>query len=78
MLLAGVLMEALTLLWPLYAGLTHGFSSYGTAFALFFVLATWLYFFAQFTLLGAVANRMHAGAPDARGLIASPERPFTR
>jgi len=71
-LLAGVLMEALTLLWPLYARLSHGFSSYGTAFALFFVLATWLYFFAQFTLLGAAANRLHAGPPDTRGLIASP------
>jgi uncharacterized BrkB/YihY/UPF0761 family membrane protein len=73
-LLAGVLMEALTLAWPLYAGLTHGFSTYGTAFALFFVLAGWLYFFALFTLLGAVANRMHAGPPDVGGLIASPER----
>ena len=73
-LLAGVLMEALTLLWPLYTRLTHGFNTYGSAFALFFVLATWLYFFALFTLLGAVANRMHAGGPSVGGLIATPTR----
>ncbi len=70
-LLAGCLMEGLTLLWPLYTGLAHGFSTYGAAFALFFLLASWLYFLAQFILLGAVANRMHGGVPKARGLIAS-------
>jgi membrane protein len=70
-LLAGALMEALTLVWPLYAGLSHGFTTYGAAFALFFVLAAWLYFFAVFTLLGAVAIRMRAGAPTVKGLIAS-------
>jgi membrane protein len=68
-LIAGVAMEILTLLWPLYAGLTHNFSTYGSALALFFVLATWLYFLAEFILLGAVANRLHAGEPDARGLL---------
>jgi YihY family inner membrane protein len=72
-LLAATLMEALTLVWPLYAGLSHGFTTYGAALALFFVLAAWLYFFAVFTLLGAVAIRMHAGPPTVNGLIASPE-----
>jgi membrane protein len=72
-LLAGGLMEVLTLLWPLYTGLTHNFSTYGAAFALFFVLATWLYFFSQFILLGAVVNRMHCGAPTCGGLICAPE-----
>jgi len=71
--LAATLMEVLTLLWPLYTNLAHGFSTYGQTFALFFVLATWLYFLAQFILLGAVANRMHAGQPHARGLIPAPE-----
>jgi len=70
-LLAGALMEGLTLGWPLYAGLSHGFTTYGAAFALFFLLAAWLYFFGVFTLLGAVAIRMHAGAPTVNGLIAS-------
>jgi uncharacterized BrkB/YihY/UPF0761 family membrane protein len=71
--IAGVLMEALTLVWPLYAKLSHGFNTYGSAFALFFVLAAWLYFWAQFILLGAVANRMHAGPPTVLGLIAGKE-----
>ena len=73
-LLAATLMELLTLLWPVYTNLAHGFSTYGQTFALFFLLATWLYFLAQFILLGAVANRMHAGRPRAHGLIAAPEK----
>jgi membrane protein len=68
-LIAGIAMEVLTLLWPLYAGLTHNFTTYGKALALFFLLASWLYFLAEFILLGAVANRLHAGEPDARGLL---------
>src|ERR1700694_5313085 len=72
-LVAATLMELLTLLWPLYTNLAHGFSTYGQTFALFFVLATWLSFLAQFILLGAVANRMDAGQPHARGLIPAPE-----
>jgi membrane protein len=70
--IAGIAMEILTLLWPLYAKLSHNFSTYGSALALFFVLASWLYFLAVFILLGAVANRMHAGEPDARGLLGEP------
>lgn len=70
-LIAGTAMELLTLVWPLYAGIAHGFSTYGSAVVLFFVLAAWLYFFAEFILLGAVANRIHVGDPDARGLLAS-------
>jgi len=72
-LAVGVLMEALTLLWSLYSRLVHGFSTYGAVFSLFFLLAAWLYFWAQFVLLGAVINRMHAGAPDVAGLIAARE-----
>lgn len=58
--LAGVLMELLTLLWPLYTSLTHGFNTYGATFALFFLLASWLYFLSQLILLGAVANGLEA------------------
>lgn len=72
-ILAGVLMEALTLVWPFYTALSHGFSSYGATFALFFLLAAWLYFLCQFILLGAVANRMWLGTPEAAGAVASPE-----
>jgi len=71
-LLSGLLMEALSLLWPLYAGLSRGFTSYGATFALFFLLATWLYFWSQFVLLGAVANRLCLGPPRCKGIVASP------
>lgn len=73
-LIAGTAMEALTLLWPIYTGFSHGFSTYGSALALFFLLAAWLYFLAEFILLGAVANRMHCGDPETRGLLAARDR----
>lgn len=71
-LIAGTAMEALTLLWPAYTHFSKGYSTYGAVFALVFLLASWLYFLSEFILLGAVANRMHAGEPDARGLLAEP------
>jgi membrane protein len=71
-LIAGTAMELLTLLWPVYTHFSHGTSPYGAAFALVFLLASWLYFLGEFILLGAVANHMHAGEADARGLLAEP------
>ncbi|MDQ6898022.1 MAG: YihY/virulence factor BrkB family protein [Candidatus Dormibacteraeota bacterium] len=67
-ILAGVLIEMVTLVFPIYSRLMHGFSTYGAAFSLFFLLATWLFFVSQFILLGAVLNRMVAGAPQEGGL----------
>ncbi len=69
--LAGILLEVLTLVFPIYSKVAHGFNSYGQEFALFFLLATWLYFFSQILLLGAVFNRMRLGEPEARGLAAT-------
>jgi membrane protein len=71
-LLAGILIELVTLAFPIYAGLVHGFNTYGATFALFFLLATWLYFVSQFILLGAVLNRMLTGEPQAEGAVATP------
>ena len=71
-LLAGILMEIVTLAFPVYANLVHGFNSYGATFALFFLLATWLLFISQFILIGAVLNRMLIGAPETGGAVASP------
>jgi membrane protein len=67
--IAGTAMELLTLLWPVYTHFSKGYSTYSAVFALVFLLASWLYFLAEFILLGAVANRMRAGEPDARGLL---------
>jgi hypothetical protein len=60
-LLAGVLIEVLSLAFPLYARIAGGFNTYGAQFGLFFLLATWFYFLAQFVLLGAVLIRIRVG-----------------
>jgi membrane protein len=70
--LAGVLIEALSLGFPLYGRYAGGFNTYGAQFGLFFVLATWLYLLSQLLLLGAVYNKFRLGQPATKGLIASP------
>lgn len=72
--LAGVLMEVVTLAFPLYARLMHGFNTYGATFALFLLLAAWLYFISQFMLMGAVLNRFRQGPPREEGVVADPGR----
>src|SRR2546425_9610317 len=49
-----------------------GEGPYGQQFALFFLLATWLYLLSQLLLLGAVFNRMRLGAPREEGAVAQP------
>jgi len=71
-LLAGVLIEVLSLAFPIYARIAGGFNTYGVQFALFFLLATWFYLLSQLILLGAVFNRFRLGDPSHRGMIASP------
>jgi membrane protein len=71
-ILAGVLIEVLTLAFPFYQRISHGFNSYGAQFGLFFLIATWLYLLSQVLLLGAVYNRFRLGEPHKMGLIASP------
>jgi len=72
-LLAGVLIEVLSLAFPLYTRIAGSFNTYGAQFGLFFLLATWLYLLSQVLLLGAVYNRFRLGRPATKGLIASPE-----
>jgi membrane protein len=71
-ILAGVLIELLTLAFPLYQWVSHGFNTFGAQFGLFFLLAAWLYMLSQVLLLGAVYNRFRLGEPMKKGLIASP------
>ena len=73
-LLAGVCIEALSLVFPLYARFAGRFNTYGAQFALFFLLATWFYLLSQLILFGAVVNKFRLGEPAALGLIASPMR----
>ncbi len=51
-LAAGLLFEGLSLLFPVYFRLAHGFSSYGETFALFFLILTYVFLLAQVTVLG--------------------------
>jgi YihY family inner membrane protein len=71
-LLAGILIEVLTLVFPFYQRFSHGFNTYGAEFGLFFLIATWLNLLSQVLLLGAVYNRFRLGQPHKMGLIASP------
>lgn len=70
--LAGVLIEVLSLEFPLYARYAGHFNTYGAQFGLFFLLATWFYLLSELLLLGAVYNRFRMGEPVKKGLIASP------
>jgi len=62
---AGILFEGLSLAFPLYFHLEHGFSSYGSTFGLFFLILAYAFLVAQITVLGyAVAVETdRAGAP---------------
>jgi membrane protein len=71
-ILAGILIEALSLGFPLYERLSRGFNTYGAQFGLFFLLAAWLYLLSELLLLGAVYNRFRLGEPTKKGLLASP------
>ena len=73
-LVSGALIELITLLFPLYAKLAHGFDTYGQSLALFFLLATWLFFLSEFILIGALWNRVRLGEEfTASGLLSTRE-----
>ena len=73
-LVAGVLIEVLSLVFPLYERIAGGFNTYGAQLALFFLLAAWFYLLSNLVLLGAVFTKFRAGAPETLGLFASPRR----
>ena len=73
-LIAGVLIEVLSLVFPLYERIAGGFNTYGAQLALFFLLAAWFYLLSNLVLLGAVYNKFRAGTPETLGLLASPRR----
>src|ERR1700736_2615900 len=55
-LVAGVLFELITLLFPLYISLNNGINQYGKTFGLFFVLMTFFFFFGLVTMIGVEIN----------------------
>lgn len=62
-LAAAILFEALSLVFPLYFKLAHGFSTYGATFSLFFLVLTYVFFLAQITVLGFTV--VLEGEPEA-------------
>ena len=55
-LAAGVLFEAVTLVFPVYLEVNKGISNYGKTFALFFILMTFFYFVGIVTMVGVELN----------------------
>jgi len=60
-LMAGALVEVITLAFPLIAALTTRFTTYARAFSFVFLLTTWLYLLSSLILAGALVNRLLAG-----------------
>ena len=70
--LAAVPIELITLLFPLYVRLAHGYNTYGQSLALFFLLAGWISLLSQLILIGALWNRIRLGDSfTVTGLLAS-------
>jgi membrane protein len=55
-LVAGILFEGVTLLFPLYLELNKGINQYGKTFGLFFVLMTFFFFVGLITMIGVEIN----------------------
>src|SRR5438445_1092888 len=55
-LVAGVLFEVITLVFPLYLELNKGLNQYGKTFGLFFVLMTFFFFIGLITMIGVELN----------------------
>ena len=55
-LVAGVLFELVSLLFPVYINLTNSVVTYGKTFGLFFVVLTFFFFFGLITMVGVEVN----------------------
>ena len=55
-LLAGLLFELVTLLFPAYISLANSIATYGKEFGLFFLLMTFFFFFGLITMIGVELN----------------------
>jgi uncharacterized BrkB/YihY/UPF0761 family membrane protein len=73
-LLAGVLFELLTLLFPVYLHFTGGGSTYGPLFGLFFLFMTYAYFLGLITMLGAALNSVAENRAAYSGATEGVER----
>ena len=65
--LAGVLFELVTLIFPMYLELNAGINAYGQTFGLFFILMTYFFFLGLITMAGAELNSVLAGVVEGGG-----------
>jgi membrane protein len=77
-LVAGVMFELITLLFPLYLSINRGINQYGATFGLFFLLMTFFFFLGLITMIGVEVNSVIYPVPidlpgkDAHA-VAAPE-----
>jgi membrane protein len=77
-LVAGVLFELITLVFPLYLSINRGLNQYGATFGLFFLLMTFFFFLGLITMIGVEVNAVLYPVPislpgkDAHA-VAAPE-----
>ncbi len=74
-LLAGVLFELITLLFPTYLAINQSITAYGKTFALFFVLLTFFLLVGLITMLGVEVNSVLN--PEPSGEAVGPTNPPT-
>jgi membrane protein len=55
-LVAGILFELVTLLFPLYLSINRGINQYGATFGLLFLLMTFFFFLGLITMIGVEVN----------------------
>jgi hypothetical protein len=64
-LVAGLLFELITLLFPLYLSINNGINQYGKTFGLFFLLMTFFFFLGLITMIGVEVNSVIYPVPIA-------------
>jgi membrane protein len=64
-LVAGILFEVTTLVFPLYLSLNRGINQYGATFGLLFVLMTFFFFLGLVTMIGVEVNSVIYPVPIA-------------
>jgi membrane protein len=63
-ILAGLLFEGLSLLFPLYAHLNGGLTQYGSYFAFLFTLLAFFYLLGLITMVGVELNAVTSSKPE--------------
>src|SRR6202048_4035320 len=64
-LVAGILFELVTLLFPLYLSINRGINQYGATFGLLFLLMTFFFFLGLITMIGVEVNSVIYPVPIA-------------